>query len=1413
MTEPAGRVLQFTSASIAGGGTTPVITRVEAKIPIAPNYNTYATVKTIDIAYLATGGSGGICASQTVTYSGESAPAVYNYQVMTGAAGGGLGPGFGPQLTGLAMTRADDPHVDGNMTVIAYAYQPGPCPGGSISCPAPRVPCIYFSGLGAIAEERNGLNNMMVSRLTFICNNATPGKGTRIETKGSGNYQRTFKYGTGTGPDGLPIGDIMSELASRTDFTNVVSEKFGFDYTNLAPGLVRSLRFYDFNSNKTAVGQDGFLLPVLVTHPDGSTHTFSYAPLPGTPNRDTTLIPNPNLFWLFTKTDELGFVTNYNRDFQLRITRIDYPGGNSETIRYDEDLTVGQTTPNGVLRQPGQRFNLVTSQVMPSGTTNFSRYDANGLKTESWNSAYPTEITYFTYYPVVLNDFSSGRIKDIKTPLSIAKGAPYATRFEYNGRGLVSKIHYPSTGQSADPTVSYTYDNYGNCTSITDELGHTKTFTYDDYRRCLTYTEPLNAPDWRGQGNVPSRTWQWIYDRAYGANGYPASSHTGTQWRIQFEPAFNGAGDRKMTVQFFDNNDRVWAVQTGWVLSAAGAWTFGADGETHYFAYDNQGNKISYTDPLGRPNAYGFDNRNRQITVTDPLNQTTTTTYDYSNNKTRVTFPDTKFQQWLSFDAFGQAATFIDERSNTTNLTFQWGPMKKAASVTTHRDKDAGGTEDQLTTFSYDGLGNPYLINFPNGTYEQTLFQYGLVSSYRNRKGDSKSLTYDARGRETLHAWSDGGVTPSISRGWDDANRLTAISNLYSIIDYKLDDAGQVWWEGSNVTGSGGRLQTTYYRYPDGSVGHLLYPDNVFSARHDYTARGQLKIVGTDNASSSWLVQYAAYTYMADGKPNVLTHGNGLATTYTYDNKGNLQSLNVAAGSTSRLYRYYWRDNRDRIYAWVKGTVAGNAQENGRGDRYIYDAEGQLTDAYYDAQVPNGVYNAWTREDHFVLDQLGNRKSNDWLASISGWYAWTRRDNGLNQINTWAGGRPANWDDQWSIPNGNLIQDGFFSAWYNALNQPIWYQGPTTPGGSKGYLGYDPLGRCVKRWVGPSGAATSNPATYLYYDGWNLIQEGGSTIATRQYVHGARVDEILVQRDLVGGTTYYAHYDARTHCIALTSSANPGVLVEQYTYDAFGKTYVCTAAGALLNSGSTPAISPVGNRFLFTGREWLSDWGVYDYRHRHYHPELGRFLQPDPKHFGAGDYNLYRYCHNDPINKVDPIGLIDIYISALMNQLGINASLAARQESLRMRDGNDRSQLIQAKRGDDGHLGKPSLQNGFNVGKLEKTTTFESGRLKTLYRQNEFAKPDAGWVEVGAGHVHMDVTGQPFRHSPSMSRDDEAAAKAGYVIYMVRESDPNRIYRLTPQRDGSKAKLYEFVITPLRDDQPLSTRGQWTIVR
>jgi RHS repeat-associated protein len=73
-----------------------------------------------------------------------------------------------------------------------------------------------------------------------------------------------------------------------------------------------------------------------------------------------------------------------------------------------------------------------------------------------------------------------------------------------------------------------------------------------------------------------------------------------------------------------------------------------------------------------------------------------------------------------------------------------------------------------------------------------------------------------------------------------------------------------------------------------------------------------------------------------------------------------------------------------------------------------------------------------------------------------------------------------------------------------------------------------------------------------------------------------------------------------------------------------------------------------GNRFLFSGRGYAATYrsiyytpsfNFYEYRARAYNPQLGRFMSEDPKLFDAGDYNLFRYCHNDPIDFTDPMGL------------------------------------------------------------------------------------------------------------------------------------------------------------------------------
>jgi RHS repeat-associated protein len=78
----------------------------------------------------------------------------------------------------------------------------------------------------------------------------------------------------------------------------------------------------------------------------------------------------------------------------------------------------------------------------------------------------------------------------------------------------------------------------------------------------------------------------------------------------------------------------------------------------------------------------------------------------------------------------------------------------------------------------------------------------------------------------------------------------------------------------------------------------------------------------------------------------------------------------------------------------------------------------------------------------------------------------------------------------------------------------------------------------------------------------------------------------------------------------------------------------------------TPTVTGVngygtlGFRYLYVGRfdvQWddFAGAGLLYMHARHYHPEFGRFLQPDPS---ALEANLYGYAENGPVSRVDPSG-------------------------------------------------------------------------------------------------------------------------------------------------------------------------------
>ena len=109
---------------------------------------------------------------------------------------------------------------------------------------------------------------------------------------------------------------------------------------------------------------------------------------------------------------------------------------------------------------------------------------------------------------------------------------------------------------------------------------------------------------------------------------------------------------------------------------------------------------------------------------------------------------------------------------------------------------------------------------------------------------------------------------------------------------------------------------------------------------------------------------------------------------------------------------------------------------------------------------------------------------------------------------------------------------------------------------------------------------------------------------------------------------YYYHFDGLGSVVALSNSN--GDSCQSYEYSVYGQV-----------AASDPNHP---NPYMFTGRRFDIETGLYYYRARYYNPHIGRFMQTDPVGYGAG-MNLYAYCANNPIGFVDPSGAYQVIIS------------------------------------------------------------------------------------------------------------------------------------------------------------------------
>jgi len=187
-------------------------------------------------------------------------------------------------------------------------------------------------------------------------------------------------------------------------------------------------------------------------------------------------------------------------------------------------------------------------------------------------------------------------------------------------------------------------------------------------------------------------------------------------------------------------------------------------------------------------------------------------------------------------------------------------------------------------------------------------------------------------------------------------------------------------------------------------------------------------------------------------------------------------------------------------------------------------------------------------------------------------------------------------------------------------------------------LKYDLLGNRVwRQYYDNSGPTTTTRKYVVDITGklpTILCEIDGSSL-TKSYIY-SNTSQILCQRDGGQSAPEYFYVTDRLGSVRQVVSIvdNEPAVVLSYTYSPFGQ---------MLEQGKKTGFEYSFNSFLFTGQWFDSEFSQYYLVARMYDPVLMRFTARDPvkSRFSRPlSLHKYLYCENDPLNRIDPRGLL-----------------------------------------------------------------------------------------------------------------------------------------------------------------------------
>ncbi|MEU0235989.1 MULTISPECIES: RHS repeat-associated core domain-containing protein [unclassified Streptomyces] len=902
------------------------------------------------------------------------------------------------------------------------------------------------------------------------------------------------------------------------------------------------------------------------------------------------------------------------------------------------------------------RINLSTGNLMLAATDfevagvgqklrlarTYNSFDgAGGLVSPRWWQEYERSF-WRSENEVVLTDATGATLRFAK-----ASDGSFTTPKGY-AKDLKENADYTFTLTDRKSGTKDTYDANGVLTKVTDRNKGTITVEHREGGFKLTET----------------RSGRWI-DLAYtDENHLTAKDHTGRTASYELDGGYN--------------------------LSR----TTDTAGKTTLYAHDADGRITKITTPDGRITVFTYDAQNR---VRSMLRATSlggsghtgpTYTYAYSSTDpqaagtTTVTDPEnhaTKYEH----DKDGRVTKTTDALTHSRSKTYD--ANNNVTTATDAMGTGTGGTGGNVTTYGWDGRNNPTSAKLPTGataamTGYQTIAGADLPGSMTTADDEKTDYTYDAAGNTTSVAITGTGggkqtfehnkATPTC--GGFEGQRCKAtvkMTDTKSVsTSFTYDAKGNL----AKVTPPA-PLGTTTYTYDQLGRPQTVTDGRGIKTTYTYDARDRVVQVSTPTTT-------VVYVYDGDGNLVQRTDGSGI-TSYAFDPLSRETVRTLQDGSQTQL-TYTPAGNVD-TYTDPAGTTdytyneVNNLTElkdpTGKVTKYEYDNNDTRTKTTY----PGGTVQSVTPDKSSRPEKIKTTSPQGTLVDLTYSYANGTKDGGKIRTKTDAvGGYKTSY---------TYDSAGRFSYAKDEKNGTI--------ADSWQYC-YDQAGNLTSQGTDPG---CPRGTTYTYNDAqqltakssttgtWSYDQAGNETAgaSTDDYIRTGEsyTDYSQLKSITVGGKTYAGQYastdqseriklgDTLFHHGPLGLSAKttagtdmgfnrePGGTLNSMTTGGKSYYYLTDALGSVValadgdgNKVNTYTYSPRGVRLLARSSEpvaqpyrfaggYQDPTGLYHLAARYYDANIGRFTQPDPS---GQEKNPYLYAEGDPVNRIDPTGLLSL---------------------------------------------------------------------------------------------------------------------------------------------------------------------------